>query len=167
LRTLRFVLPAINAIGCLLFVLLREPFVGIAREAWEAEHRAPGVFLNSSNFALPSVACRPLHSWSEFHGGEALGLKVLESVKMVPVVIADLTGGGFREGSRPADVSLRVVLGDSRSSVFLRDGSMDCRWNGAGLAAGPPPASSSAIAARRTAVVAHSGCPEVDRGVPR
>jgi hypothetical protein len=50
--------------------------------------RSPGLFLNSSDFVLPNIACRPLHSWSEWHGGESLGVKTLETVNTVPIAFA-------------------------------------------------------------------------------
>jgi hypothetical protein len=31
---------------------------------------------------LGMLACRTLHSWSEWHGGEALGVKVLEAANV-------------------------------------------------------------------------------------
>jgi hypothetical protein len=45
------------------------------------------------------LACRALHSWSEWHGGEALGVKVLEAANvfaLIPVAVTstiwELTG---------------------------------------------------------------------------
>lgn len=87
------ILPLGNLISCALFVLLRPPAPAeYLREVDQA--RATGsIFENSAIVGTP--ACRNLYSWSEFHGGEALGVKILE-VMNIPALavtaVADLIG---------------------------------------------------------------------------
>jgi hypothetical protein len=76
----RRILPIANAIGCLLFVVLREPTPRAYLAELDEVHRTGGVLLNSG--ILGMLACRTLHSWSEWHGGEALGVKVLEAANV-------------------------------------------------------------------------------------
>jgi hypothetical protein len=72
----RWVLVLANLVGCALFVALgpTAPPEYIAEVA--AARANGGMYLNSGMGGM--VACRLLHSWSEWHGGEALGVKVLE-----------------------------------------------------------------------------------------
>lgn len=78
-------LPAANLISCALFVLLRERApAGYLAEVDEAR-LSGGMFLNSA--ITGTLACRNLYPWSEWHGGESLGVKILE-VANLPAVIS-------------------------------------------------------------------------------
>jgi hypothetical protein len=87
------ILPFANLIFCALFVLLRQPApVNYLRELDQA--RATDSIFETSGI-IGTLACRNLYSWSEFHGGEALGVKVLEVVNapaLVVTAIASIVG---------------------------------------------------------------------------
>jgi hypothetical protein len=79
-------------IGCVLFVLLREPAhpdflaaVDAARSPCVTRGWAGGVY--SVSGIDGTLACRILRSWSEWHGGEALGVKVLETVNLPALIV--------------------------------------------------------------------------------
>jgi hypothetical protein len=63
----------VNAVMCALFVLLREP---ADLSATDEVRQSGGMSFTSG--IIGTVACRTLYSWSEFHGGEAAGVKILE-----------------------------------------------------------------------------------------
>jgi hypothetical protein len=87
---LRRLLPIANALACMLFVVLREPAAAYLAEVDEAR-RNGGVFFNSA--ITGTLACRNLYPWSEWHGGEALGVKLLEIANLpalISTAIADL-----------------------------------------------------------------------------
>jgi hypothetical protein len=90
------VLAGLNLAGCILFVLLRDPAppaflaeVDAARQACKSTAAAHGwcVGIYSVSGIDGTIACRLLHSWSEWHGGERLGVKILEAVN-VPALVA-------------------------------------------------------------------------------
>jgi hypothetical protein len=83
------VLPAANAVACLLFVLLRQPISGEYLAEREAVHRRGGLYLQSG--LNGTIACRSLYSWSEWHGGEAAAVKILETVNLPALLVAGVT----------------------------------------------------------------------------
>jgi hypothetical protein len=90
---LRRVLPLANALACVLFVVLREPApVAYLAEVDEAR-RNGGMLFNSAITGI--LACRNLYPWSEWHGGEALGVKIVEIANLpalIPTAIAHVLG---------------------------------------------------------------------------
>jgi hypothetical protein len=62
-----------NLVACALFVVLREP---ADLSAADADRRTGGMSFTSG--IAGTLACRTLYSWSEWHGGEATGVKMLE-----------------------------------------------------------------------------------------
>jgi hypothetical protein len=73
-------LPAANVIACVLFVLLRAPASIEYLDEVDGARRSGGLFVNSG--IVGTLACRTLHSWSVWHGGEALGVKILEAANL-------------------------------------------------------------------------------------
>ncbi|MGH9311843.1 MAG: hypothetical protein ACRD1S_01470 [Vicinamibacterales bacterium] len=82
------VLAGANLAACVLFVLLREPaHPGYLADVDEAR-QAGGVF--SISGIDGTIACRNLRSWSEWHGGEALGVKFLEVANLAPLLLTGI-----------------------------------------------------------------------------
>jgi hypothetical protein len=75
-RPLRWLLPAVNLTGCLLFVLQRPPVPHAYLAEIDAVRSRGGMVINSAVSGI--IACRHLYPWDEWHGGEARGVKVLE-----------------------------------------------------------------------------------------
>ncbi len=73
---LPWALVLINGAACASFVVLREPASSEYLAEVDAVRRTGGVHLNSAIDG--TLACRHLYSWSEWHGGEVLGVKLLE-----------------------------------------------------------------------------------------
>jgi hypothetical protein len=71
--TLRRALPIANLVACALFVVLREP---ADLSAADKDRLEGGMSFTSG--IVGTLACRTLYSWSAWHGGEALGVKILE-----------------------------------------------------------------------------------------
>ena len=88
-------LPLANALACALFVVFREPASPVYLAEIDEVRRSGGVLVNSA--ITGTIACRNLSPWSEWHGGEALSVKVLE-VANLPALIA--TGIGHLMGER-------------------------------------------------------------------
>ena len=98
---LRVILPAANVVVCALFVALRPP-VPAAYQAELDDARRQGNMLFDSG-SLGMLACRELHAWSEWHGGERTVVKVLEAVDVVPLIAAGVVhlfvrDAGFTQG---------------------------------------------------------------------
>jgi hypothetical protein len=86
----RRILPAANVVACLLFVLLRAPApIAYLTEIDEARQR--GAVVDAGEI-VGTLACRNLYSWSEWHGGEALGVKVLEVIDLPALVLTAAVG---------------------------------------------------------------------------
>jgi hypothetical protein len=66
-----------NAAACLLFVVLRPPAPAEYLAEVDAARQAGGG-MSTVNTVDGTLACRQLYSWSEWHGGERLPVKVLE-----------------------------------------------------------------------------------------
>jgi hypothetical protein len=81
----RWLLPVLNLAGCALFVVLRPPVPADYLARLDEAHRAGGFLLTSTVSGM--VACRLLHPWDEWHGGEAVGVKVLEVVNAPAVAM--------------------------------------------------------------------------------
>lgn len=81
----RRLLPAVNLIACVLFVVLREPASTHYLAEVDDARRAGGMFINSG--IVGTLACRMLQFWSNWHGGEALGVKILEVVNLSALVV--------------------------------------------------------------------------------
>jgi hypothetical protein len=81
----RRLLPAANLIACVLFVVLRAPAPAEYLAEVDDARRAGGIFINSG--IVGTLACRMLHSWSSWHGGEALGVKILEVANLPALVV--------------------------------------------------------------------------------
>lgn len=75
-----YVLAAANLAGCVLFVVLRQPAPAGYLADVDAARQAGGVF--SVSGIDGTIACRLVHSWSEWHGGERLGVKILEAANL-------------------------------------------------------------------------------------
>jgi hypothetical protein len=91
--TLNRLFPLANASACLLFVLLREP-APLQNLALIDNARWNGGLYNMDQ-TIGTVACRELNSWSEWHGGEASGVKILEVINLPAFAltgIADAVG---------------------------------------------------------------------------
>jgi hypothetical protein len=85
-----YVLAAAHLAGCVLFVLLREPVHPLYLAEVDKARQDGGMYLTSGIDG--TIACRNLYSWSEWHGGEALGVKVLE-VANLPVLVFSVFAG--------------------------------------------------------------------------
>ena len=85
MRSKAVVLTVANAAACLLFVLLREPVAADCLAELDAVQRRGGMVVNSGISGM--VACRDLYPWSEWHGGEALGVKILEAANLPAVIV--------------------------------------------------------------------------------
>ena len=105
--TLKRLLPLANAIGCLLFLLLREPAPPQNLALIDNARRNGGLY--AMDQTVGTVACRELNSWSEWHGGEALGVKILEAINL-PVVLV---------------TAVQSVLGEVELSKTMSA----CRWS--------------------------------------
>jgi hypothetical protein len=92
----RWLLLASNAVACVFFVVVREPPAPEYLAEWESAHRTGGIFLNSAVDGM--VACRPLYSWSDWHGGEALWVKSLEVANMPALALAGVFGAAGELG---------------------------------------------------------------------
>ena len=84
-RRFRWLLPALNLAGCALFVVLRAPAPADYLARLDEAHRTGGFLLTSTVSGM--VACRLLHPWDEWHGGEAVGVKLLEVVNAPAVAM--------------------------------------------------------------------------------
>lgn len=84
-RRFRWLLPAINLAGCLLFIVLRPPVPAEYLAEEDAVRRTGGFVINSSVSGM--VACRQLYPWDEWHGGEAVGVTLLEVVNAPAVAM--------------------------------------------------------------------------------
>jgi len=73
------------------FLLLREPGISFLDER-EKMRRDWGYMFMVSGDAIMFIANRPLHAWSEWHGGEEAWVKVLEVLNL-PALIATTTIG--------------------------------------------------------------------------
>jgi hypothetical protein len=82
---LRRVLPIANALACVLFVVLREPAPAAYLAEVDEARRNGGMFFNSA--ITGTLACRNLYPWSEWHGGEALGVKILEIANLPALIL--------------------------------------------------------------------------------
>jgi hypothetical protein len=83
----------------LLFVSLREPVAPDSLAELDEVRRTGGMVMNTAFGGM--VACRHLHPWSAFHGGEALGVEILEIANLPAVgatIAVDFAGSavGFR-----------------------------------------------------------------------
>ena len=85
----RWTLVLGNLAACALFVMLRPP-ASPDYIADVAAARAESAFVINSGIS-GMVACRLLYPWSRWHGGEALGVKVLE-VANAPAVAVTVAG---------------------------------------------------------------------------
>src|SRR5688500_18073931 len=86
----RTLLPLGNLISCALFVLLRQPApTEYLREVDQA--RSSDSMFDISGIE-GTLACRNLYSWSEFHGGEALGVKILEVMNVPALAVTAIAG---------------------------------------------------------------------------
>ena len=96
----RWVLVLANLVGCARFGALRPPAPPPYIAEVAAARADGGIYLNSEITGM--VACRLLHSWSEWHGGEALGVKVLEVAKAPAAVLTQCGGSAVARslGSR-------------------------------------------------------------------
>jgi hypothetical protein len=84
------ILPAANIVACSLFLLLRAPApIEYLTEVDEARQRGAVVRVGG---IVGTLACRNLYSWSEWHGGEALGVKVLEVINLPALVSTAAVG---------------------------------------------------------------------------
>ena len=93
---LRRVLPIANVLACVLFVVLREPAPAAYLAEVDEARSSGGAFLTSA--ITGTLACRNLYPWSEWHGGEALGVKILEITNLpalIATAIAHLLGEVF------------------------------------------------------------------------
>ena len=78
---------ALHWISCILFLALRAPDPpGGALDQLEAT-RNTGELVFSSAAPWGYVAERPLYSWSEWHGGESVGVKALVIANLVPTLL--------------------------------------------------------------------------------
>lgn len=76
---------ASNAVACALFVIVRGPAASTyLAEVDDARHTGGIVLISGIDGTL---ACRYLYSWSDWHGGEALGVKILEVVNAPALVV--------------------------------------------------------------------------------
>jgi hypothetical protein len=82
---------SIHLAGCSAFLFLREPGISFPEEE-ERMRRDSGYFFVSSAGPIMHIAGRPLYNWSEWHGGEARWVKILE-VANLPALIATVTIG--------------------------------------------------------------------------
>lgn len=85
--TVSSVLLVANAVACSLF-LLREPAPQEYLAEVDAARQSGGMLLSSGLHGM--IACRLLYSWSEWHGGEALGVKVLEAANLPAVALTGI-----------------------------------------------------------------------------
>jgi hypothetical protein len=119
--TFKRLLPLANAGACLLFVLLREPAPpdylakvehaghgGDISEVSGGVSEVRGGIYEVSGLA-GTIACRNLYAWSEWHGGEALGVKILEAINLPAVVFT----------------AVESVLGEVELSKTMSA----CRWS--------------------------------------
>lgn len=81
----RWALVLANLAACALFVALRPP-ASPDYIADVAAARASGGFAINSGIS-GMVACRLVYPWSEWHGGEALGVKLLEVANAPAVAV--------------------------------------------------------------------------------
>jgi hypothetical protein len=86
--TVRGALVLANLVAWFCVVGLREPMPA----RYFDDQDTPGIQLNSAA-PIVVVAGRPLRSWNRFHGGETLGVKVVEVVNLVPFIAALIVDG--------------------------------------------------------------------------
>jgi hypothetical protein len=87
----RWLLSGANLTAWLLLVLFREP---LPAEYFQARDQAAarGGFLITSADPIVVIGGRPLRTWSEWHGGEASLVKLLEVVNILAVTITVFAG---------------------------------------------------------------------------
>jgi hypothetical protein len=96
----RWTLVLGNLAACALFVILRPP-ASPDYIADVAAARAESVFVINSGIS-GMVACRLLYPWSQWHGGEALGVKVLEVANAPAVAVTVSSPSAAGPGCSPA-----------------------------------------------------------------
>ena len=103
----------LNAVAWCLFLLIRAP---LSHEYFSK--RDPqlngGMWVLSSGDPVLVIAERPLFSWSKFHGGEHVAVKLLEAANLMPlvgaVVVSILLHGGSISLVAQSYVVLVVLL---------------------------------------------------------
>jgi hypothetical protein len=85
-------LPLTNVAACVLFIVLREPVPSAYLVPVDEARRQGGLYVVSGIDGM--LACRNLYSWSDWHGGEALGVKVLE-VANLPALVLTVIAAAF------------------------------------------------------------------------
>jgi hypothetical protein len=82
----RWVLVLANLAACVAFVVLRPPAPPDYMADVAATRATGGIIL--SDVVIGMLACRLLHPWDEWHGGDALGVKVLEVANAPAAAVA-------------------------------------------------------------------------------
>jgi len=83
-------LPIANVIACVLFVLLRQP-----APAWYLDESDQARLRGSTildDGVWGTVACRNLNNWGPIHGGEAIGVAMLEVLNLPSLLVTGIVG---------------------------------------------------------------------------
>jgi hypothetical protein len=91
---LSLLLPTFNLIACLLFVMTIETAYPEYLAYLDAARQRPGGDGDWSDI-WGMLACRQLNNWGPIHGGEYLGVMVVEVVNLLPLFAAGLAHGLF------------------------------------------------------------------------
>ena len=86
----RSTLPIANLIACLLFVALREPPPDPYLAEMDAARQTGGILIDDSIWGM--LACRTLSNWGPIHGGESLGVAVLEVLNLPSLLLTAFAG---------------------------------------------------------------------------
>ena len=106
-------LPVFNLIACLLFVLATEPAWSQYLADLDAARSRPGGDADYSDI-WGTLACRQLNNWGPIHGGERLGVIVMEVVNLAPLI-----GTGLGDGFAFASDSFRARVSACEWSWWL------------------------------------------------
>jgi hypothetical protein len=80
----------VNLIACAAFLMVRPEATSLIEERERAEQM--GAFSLSSSDPYMLIAGRPLRQWNEWHGGEAVWVKVIEVANGPAVLVAKFSG---------------------------------------------------------------------------
>jgi hypothetical protein len=112
----RRTLPLTNFVACLLFVWLREPAnPWYLRELDRARQR--GAMFDVDDI-WGTLACRTLNNWGPIHGGEALGVAVLEVLNLPSLLLTGFIAV-ITDASRAARITSACQWSWLLAGVFI------------------------------------------------
>lgn len=87
-RRIAAILCAANLLGFAAFILVREPGIHLGEELEASRQSGEWIASSYSGQPLTHIASRPLYSWNDWHGGEALWVKALEIANFPALIVA-------------------------------------------------------------------------------